>query len=87
MGVLTSFTTSGQQFQLRYLGNDSAPMVRGTNFSAAGIKAAIEGITGWPAGGTVTNVGDTAFTITFGGSLANTDLAGLELVNCSSCTG
>lgn len=90
MGVLTGFNTNGQQFQLRYQGNDSAPIVRGTNFSAAGIEAAIEGISGWPAGGTATvsSVGDTAFTITFGGTLANTDVDELELVNCTvGCTG
>jgi hypothetical protein len=90
MGVLTGFSTNGQQFQLRYQGNDSVPIVRGTNFTAAGIQAAIEGISGWPAGGTATvsSVGDTAFTITFGGTLANTNVDELELVNCSGgCTG
>ena len=30
-----------------------APIVRGGNYTAAGIKAAIEAITGWPAGATV----------------------------------
>jgi hypothetical protein len=71
MGVLTGFSTNGQQFQLRYLGNDSVPIVRGTNVNASGIEAAIEGIAGWPAGGTATvsSVGDTAFTINFGGTL------------------
>src|SRR3954453_12153331 len=67
MGVLTGFSTNGQQFQLRYLGNDSPAIVRGTNFNAAGIQAAIQAIAGWPAGGTATvsSVGDTAFSITF----------------------
>jgi hypothetical protein len=89
LAVLTNFTGT-QQFQMRFNGNDSAAIVRGINFTAAGIKAAIEAIAGWPAGGTVT-VGtptDTAFTITFGGTLAGTNTSLLELVNCSAgCTG
>ena len=86
MGVLTGFTTNGQSFQVRYNGNNSANIVRGTNFSIAGVKAAIEAISGWPAGGTVTisALGDTAFTITFGGTLAGTNVNQLQLVNFSS---
>ena len=90
MGVLTGFNTNGQSFQMRYNGNDSAAIVRGTNFTTAGIKAAIEGIPGWPTGGTVTAsaVSDTAFTITFGGTLANTNVSELQLVSCTGgCTG
>jgi len=52
MGALTSYTTNGQSFQLRYNGADSAPIVRGTNFTTAGVQAAIQGIAGWPAGAT-----------------------------------
>jgi hypothetical protein len=88
-GALTSFAGT-QQFQLRYNGNDSVPIVRGTNFTVAGIKAAIEGIAGWPAGGLVTasTVGDTAFTLTFSGTLAVVNVPGLQLVNCTGgCTG
>ncbi len=37
---------------------------------------------------TVTTLGDTAFTITFGGTLANTNVNELQLVNCTGgCTG
>ena len=90
MGVMTGFTTDGQQFQMRYNGNDSVAIVRGTNFTAAGIKAAIEGIAGWPVGGTVTAsaVGDTAFTVTFGGTLTGINVLNLDLINCTGgCTG
>ena len=90
MGVLTGFATNGQQFRLALNGNQSAPIVRGTNFTAAGIKAAIEGIPGWPTGGTVTisAVGDTAFTITYGGTLGSVNVPTLALVNCSGgCSG
>jgi hypothetical protein len=90
MGVLTGFAANGQQFRLALNGNLSAPIVRGTNFTVAGIKAAVEGIPGWPAGGTVTisAVSDTAFTITYGGTLAGINVPTLALVNCSGgCSG
>ena len=87
--VLRNFAGT-QQFQLRYNGNDSAPIVRGTSFTTAGVKAAIEAIAGWPAGATVTvsALTDTTFTISFGGTLAGVDAALLGLVNCSGgCDG
>ena len=70
-------------FQLTYQGNLSAPIVNGTNYSAAGIQAAIEGIAGWPAGATLTVTAIAAagapttagFDVTFGGTLASTDVA------------
>lgn len=87
--ALTNFTTNGQQFTLSYNGQESAPVVRGTNFTSAGVKAAIEAIPGWPAGGTVTasTVGDNAFTITFGGTLAGADTGMLGFASCTApCT-
>jgi hypothetical protein len=50
----------------------TAPIVRGSNHTAAGIKAALEAVL--PSGGTVTvsGVTDTGATITFGGTLAGT---------------
>jgi trimeric autotransporter adhesin len=90
LAALTGFNTNGQQFQLRYDGSTSSPVVRGTNYTATGIKAVIETIAGWPAGGTVTinMVTDGGFQITFGGTLANTNVPMLELVNCSvGCSG
>ena len=88
--ALTAFTTNGQQFVLRYNGADSAPIVRGTNFTTAGIQAAVQGIAGWPAGGTVaiSSLTDTGFTIGFGGALAGQNAAELQLVGCTGgCTG
>ncbi len=90
MAALKGFSANGMQFRIGYNGNLSAPIVRGTNFTAAGIKAAIEGITGWPAGATVSasTVGDTAFTLTFGGTLAAQDVPNLTLEGCSTgCSG
>lgn len=66
-------------FTLGYGGQTSAPIVRGTNYTAAGIKAAVEAIL--PTGGTVSVSGfggglfdDTGFQVTFGASLAGTDV-------------
>lgn len=84
------FSANGQQFQLGFNGQLSAPIVRGTNYTTTGIKAAIEAIPGWPAGGTVTiaTVTDAGFQITFGGALAGTNVPMLEFVNCSAgCSG
>jgi hypothetical protein len=79
-------------FTLSYNGRRSLPVIRGTNYSPAGIKAAIEGIVGWPAGATVTVAGfgdqpdwrpmpfdDTGFQVTFGGSLAGKNVPSLGL--------
>lgn len=90
MAALTGFVNAGQQFQLRYNGNLSAPIVSGSNFTTAGVKAAIEAIAGWPAGGivTVSALSNNAFTVTFGGTLAATSVSQLQLVNCSAgCSG
>jgi len=90
MGVLRGFASNGQQFQLAWNGSLSAPIVRGANYTSAGIKAAIEAIAGWPAGATVSvsGVTDTGFTINFGGALGFTNVATLDLVECSgSCSG
>jgi len=83
MGVLTNFATNGQQFQLSFNGGVSAPIVRGTNYTTTGIAAAIQAIPGWPSGATATvsALTDTGFTVTFGGTLANTNVASLQLVN------
>lgn len=82
-------------FQLSYQGNVSAAIVNGTNYNAAGIQAAIEGIVGWPAGATVTvtSIGGTGapttagFDVTFGGTLASTDVSTLGFVNPVGVTG
>ena len=83
MGVLTSFNADGQQFQLSFNGGVSAPIVRGSNYTTTGIAAAIQAIPGWPSTATVSvsGVSDTGFTVTFGGSLANTNVSTLQLVN------
>ena len=82
-------------FQLQWGGASSVPIARGTNYTAAGIQAAIEGIAGWPAGATatVTNIGgaggtlaDAGFDVTFGGTLEDTDVDLLAVVNPVGCT-
>ena len=82
-------------FRLQWGGASTVPIVRGTNYSADAIKAAIEAIAGWPAGATatVTNIGgdggtlaDAGFDVTFGGTLENTDVDVLAVVNPVGCT-
>ena len=88
--ALTGFTANGQQFVLRYNGADSAPIVRGTNFTTAGIQAAVQGIAGWPAGATasVSTLTDTGFTVSFGGTLAGVNASELQLLGCTGgCSG
>jgi len=88
--VLRGFSNSSQQFQLRWNGKLSAPIVRGNGLTAARIKTAIQAIEGWPAGGVVTvaSVTNAGFTATFSGQLAGTNVAPLEIVNCSAgCSG
>jgi len=84
--ALTGFTINGAQYRIRYNGNLSAPLVRGTNHTATGIKAAIEAIAGWPAGATVTvsGVTDNGYSITFGGALAGVNVPNLQIANPSS---
>ena len=82
-------------FQLQYQGNLSAPIVNGTNYNAAGIQAAIEGIAGWPAGATltITAIGGAGapttagFDVAFGGTLASTDVSTFAVVNGVGVTG
>jgi hypothetical protein len=85
MAVMTDFAGSAN-FRLKFNGQASVDIVRGSNFTTAGIKAAIEGISGWPAGGTVTisALTDAGFTITFGGTLAGVNVSKLEMSNNGS---
>jgi hypothetical protein len=87
LGALSGYTTNGLQFQFKYNGNLSAAVVRGTNFTTAGIKAAIEALPGWPAAATVTAsaVTDTGFTLTFPSAAGN--VPNLELVPGAGVTG
>ncbi|MDQ1812437.1 M12 family metallo-peptidase [Massilia sp. CCM 9210] len=88
--AMRGFNKAGQQFRINVNGNLSAPVVRGTNYTTAGVKAAIEGSPNWPAGAavSVSALSDTAFTVTFNGSLAGTNVASLQLVECTDgCSG
>jgi len=86
MAALTGFSTDGLQFVLRYNGADSAPIVRGVNFTTAGIAAAVQAISTWPAGATVTvsSLTDASFTMTFAGTLGGVNVSELQLVNISA---
>ncbi|SCL19182.1 Putative Ig domain-containing protein [Micromonospora pallida] len=92
---LRDFDTDGDSFTLGYPGGVSAPIVRGVNYTTAGIKAAIEASAGWPAGATVTVaafgatglLNDTGFQVTFGGTLASTNVAPLTLTDPTGTDG
>ena len=80
-------------FTINYGGADSTPITSGVNYTSIGIKTAIEAIPGWPAGATVTiaNFGgggapsSNGFQVTFGGSLAATNVPDLlSLTNLSA---
>jgi hypothetical protein len=86
--------TGTDAFRLTYNGVESGAITRGANYTAAGIKAAIEAIL--PAGaivtvrqwnGAVAAPGDTGFSVRFGGSLAGTDAAPLTLTSPAGVTG
>ncbi|MGI5147928.1 M12 family metallo-peptidase [Plantactinospora sp. CA-294935] len=93
---LREFDTDGDSFTLRYGGAESAPIVRGGNYSAAGIRAAIEAIPGWPAGAIVAVapfggtglLDDTGFQVTFaGGPVAAVDVGALTVTNATGTSG
>lgn len=87
---LAGFGSDGLGFRLRYDGQVTERIVRGVNYDAAGIKAALDAVLA-PSTVTVTAygsssplVGDTGFQVTFdGGPLAGTDLDLLEVVDPS----
>ncbi|HEV8554950.1 MAG TPA: M12 family metallo-peptidase [Actinophytocola sp.] len=90
--ALREFDTDGDAFSFFSGGQLSAPVVRGVNYTTAGIKAAIEGTRNWPAGATVTVTGfggaatldDTGFQVTFnGGVVAGTNLDSLGVTNAT----
>lgn len=62
--VLTGFAGT-DQYHLSYGGQESALIIRGTNHTAAGIKTAIEGISGVTFTVTVSDVTDEGFLVTW----------------------
>ncbi|HWI08031.1 MAG TPA: putative Ig domain-containing protein, partial [Solirubrobacteraceae bacterium] len=93
---LRDFDVNGDSFRLTYNGVQSAPIIRGTNYTAAGIASAITGIAGFPAAATVSvrrwdGAGgaptDIGFSVVFGGSLVNTDVAQLTLTSPAGTSG
>jgi hypothetical protein len=82
---LRNFNVDGESFALTYNGRTTDPIVRGVDYSPAGIKAELEAIL--PEGAVVTVAGwgnsstfnDTGFQVTFSGTLAGTNLEALTL--------
>ena len=82
-------------FTLTFAGGESAAIVRGTDYTTAGIKAALESSPAWPAGGIATvaawggagALNDTGFQVTFSGTLAGTNIDQLQLTSVSGASG
>jgi hypothetical protein len=87
--VLSSFNSSLQSFQIAVGGTISPAVFGGLGgqaLSAPNLQAAINAVTGANTA-TVTSPGNGGFTVTFGGTAANTDVAPLSIVNCTlTCT-
>jgi Metallo-peptidase family M12B Reprolysin-like len=98
--ALRSFDANGDSFTLTYNGVESVPIVRGTNYSAAGIKTAVDAIL--PAGADVTiypffqdffgdpipEPDDLGFVIDFSsGTLAGTNVAPITLTGLTGGVG
>ncbi|MEE6257384.1 M12 family metallo-peptidase [Plantactinospora sonchi] len=92
---LRGFDTDGQSFRIGFRGQSSAPIIRGGNYTLAELRSAIEKIPGWPAGATVgitgfggaTTLDDSGFQVTFGGTLAGTNVEALVLAADSGFSG
>ena len=83
----TGFVAATGSYQIQYGGNNSVVLgAGGLAISTANVQTAITGIAGFPVGGTVAASGVSAttgnFTVAFGGTLANTDVSSLSVVNC-----
>ena len=90
--ALRNFDTDGDSFTLTYNGATSEPIVRGTNYTPAGIKAAIESIAGGTEavvafGGRRNPLNDEGFQVTFGGTLAGQATALLQVTDASGASG
>ena len=91
---LRDFDADGDSFTLGFNGNLTAPIVRGTNYTTAGDRGRARGDPGWPAatvtvaawGGTGT-LNDSGFQVTFGGTLAATNVESLALAAVPGATG
>jgi hypothetical protein len=83
--------TYSAPFQLRFGGNDSSVIGgQSVQYSAANIQSALQALPGIGLGNaTVSGAASTGFTVTFGGSLAGTDVSSLQFVNlsCGGCFG
>ncbi len=90
--ALRKFDTDGDSFTLTYNGATSEPIVRGTNYDAASIQAAIESIAGGTEsvvafGGSAGEPNDDGFQVTFGGTLSGHATAQLRVTNTEGASG
>jgi hypothetical protein len=81
-GTMTFFSP----FNVR-IGSNNSPLINGTNYSNAGIAAAINAIAGFAGTVTVTGTSSTGFAVTYGGASASTDVPNLSIqsLSCGGC--
>ena len=88
--ALTSFNGASQSYQIQWNGQTTGVLgFGGTAISSTNVAAAITALSNWPVGATVvvSGAGNTGFTVTFGGTLANQAVPLISIVNCTgSCT-
>ena len=81
--MLTGFSATTQSFQIEANGNTSALFgLGGLAVSNANVTAQINALLG-STGVTSAGAGNGGFTLTFGGTLAGTDVAAISIVNCT----
>ena len=89
--ALRDFDTDGDSFTLTYNGNTSAPIIRGTNYTAHSIETKIEAIAGGDETvvgfGGVGNPNDDGFQVTFKGDLRHIDVDPLSVTDTSGMSG
>lgn len=78
---LSGFTTAGESFVLDFNGTQTAAITSGTNYTAAGIKAAIQAAIGGTE--TASSVSANGFTVTYAGTLAATNVVNPTIVPVS----
>jgi len=78
--TFSGFNQNSQSFTITIGGNTSAVLGQGgAAVTNANVAAAINAIAGFPGGATVTGAGNTGFTVTFGGALAETDVGPISI--------
>ena len=85
--TLTGFNPAVNNFRLRFTGSANISSVIGTGgvtYDTANVQNAINAITGFAGGATVSALTNAGFTVTFSGASANVNAAALQVVECNN---